>query len=42
MRLALLALVFLAGCGAGGAPQAPDARLTYGETDTGRRLGTAQ
>ncbi|MGR3465740.1 hypothetical protein [Limimaricola sp.] len=41
MRLALLAFVFLAGCGAGGVPQAPGAVLDYGETDTGRRLGGA-
>ncbi|MGX9846205.1 hypothetical protein [Limimaricola litoreus] len=41
MRLALLALALLAGCGAGGAPQAPGAVLEYGETETGRRLGAA-
>jgi hypothetical protein len=41
VRLALLALALLAGCGAGGAPQAPGAVLDYGETETDRRLGAA-
>ncbi|MBB3713147.1 hypothetical protein FHS00_002748 [Limimaricola variabilis] len=39
MRLALLALVLLAACGAGGVPEAPGATLPYGETGTDRRLG---
>jgi len=41
VKLTLLALMLLAGCGAGGVPEAPGAVLGYGETGIDRRLGGA-